>query len=88
MNELKELQARQGLFDGLNPDESKKLLEGDTPANGEDGGELNEPDESVKTTPFSKHNRELDIFSNHALVQKVSNKITNNFFMWMCRVSL
>lgn len=62
--------------DGLDPSESKKHLGEDESQNEEDQNLLNAPDESIKTTPFSKNNHELDIFSNHMLVQKASNKLS------------
>ena len=38
--------------------------------------QVTQGDESIQTTPFSNINKDLDMFSNHALVQKAQNQIS------------
>lgn len=61
----------------LNPNESKKVIDGESQKlENEESNRNNQPEESNKTTPFSKNHNDLDIFSNHALAPKTSNKLS------------
>ena len=42
----------------------------------DDPNQKDPPDDSVKASTTSKMNKDLDIFSNHALVQKASKKLS------------
>ena len=61
----------------MNANESKKNIDGESQKlDNEESNRNNQPDESNKTTPFSKNHNDLDIFSNHALAPKTSNKLS------------
>lgn len=61
----------------LKAQESQNLQNENSIGDNEDNQyQVTQGDESIQTTPFSNVNKDLDMFSNHALVQKAQNQIS------------
>ena len=73
---MKDMEDGKTEDNDINANDSKRNGDGESQKiDNEESNRNNQPDDS-QTTPFSKNHNDLDIFSNHALAPKTSNKLS------------